>query len=181
MIILFLICGRTSGSGITGWRSCSASCTCRRDAGRKDNPHTAPRIFPRFHQWHAVQRMVADAREHGAGQDYLIEHSAGSGKSNTIAWLAHRLSTLFADDERAGVPQGHRDHRPGRARPAAAADDLPVRPHARRGEADRRGLRAARRTRSRTPRRRSSSPRCRCTRTCSTRSLAPSSAASGTR
>jgi type I restriction enzyme R subunit len=66
-------------------------------AGPKDNPHAAPRIFPRYHQWDAVQRMVADAREHGAGQDYLIEHSAGSGKSNTIAWLAHRLSTLFSD------------------------------------------------------------------------------------
>ena len=56
-----------------------------------------PRIFPRYHQWDAVQRMVADALEHGAGQDYLVEHSAGSGKSNTIAWLAHRLSTLFSD------------------------------------------------------------------------------------
>jgi type I restriction enzyme, R subunit len=66
-------------------------------AGPKDNPHTAPRIFPRYHQWDAVQRMVADARNRGAGQDYLIEHSAGSGKSNTIAWLAHRLSTLFSD------------------------------------------------------------------------------------
>jgi type I restriction enzyme, R subunit len=65
--------------------------------GPKDNPHAAPRIFPRYHQWDAVQRMVSDAREHGAGQDYLIEHSAGSGKSNTIAWLAHRLSTLFSD------------------------------------------------------------------------------------
>ena len=66
-------------------------------AGPKDNPHAAPRIFPRYHQWDAVQRMVADAREQGPGQDYLIEHSAGSGKSNTIAWLAHRLSTLFSD------------------------------------------------------------------------------------
>lgn len=66
-------------------------------SGPKDNPHAAPRIFPRYHQWDAVQRMVADARTRGAGQDYLIEHSAGSGKSNTIAWLAHRLSTLFSD------------------------------------------------------------------------------------
>lgn len=56
--------------------------------------HTQPLIFPRFHQWHAVKRLVADAREKGAGENYLIEHSAGSGKSNTIAWLAHRLSTL---------------------------------------------------------------------------------------
>jgi type I restriction enzyme, R subunit len=42
--------------------------------------------------------MVAHAREHGAGQSYLIEHSAGSGKSNTIAWLGHRLSNLFDGD-----------------------------------------------------------------------------------
>ena len=64
----------------------------------KVNPHTSPRIFPRFHQWHAVQELVRDAREHGAGHNYLVEHSAGSGKSNTIAWLAHRLSGLFGDD-----------------------------------------------------------------------------------
>ena len=51
-------------------------------------------IFPRYHQWDAVRRMEADARERGAGEHYLIEHSAGSGKSNTIAWTAHRLSTL---------------------------------------------------------------------------------------
>lgn len=64
----------------------------------KLNPHTSKRIFPRFHQWHAVQRMIGDAYEHGAGRNYLIQHSAGSGKSNTIAWLAHRLSTLFNSD-----------------------------------------------------------------------------------
>ncbi|OZM75642.1 type I restriction endonuclease subunit R [Pseudonocardia sp. MH-G8] len=66
--------------------------------GVRTNPHTAPRIFPRYHQWHAVQKMVEDARTHGAGRNYLIQHSAGSGKSNTIAWLAHRLSTLFDAD-----------------------------------------------------------------------------------
>ena len=64
----------------------------------KENPHTSPRIFPRYHQWDAVQKMIAHAHEHGAGHNYLIEHSAGSGKSNTIAWLAHRLSNLFDDD-----------------------------------------------------------------------------------
>ncbi|MDT5025614.1 MAG: type restriction enzyme subunit, partial [Micromonosporaceae bacterium] len=58
------------------------------------DPHTSPMIFPRFHQWHAVRQMTDHAAQHGAGQSYLIEHSAGSGKSNTIAWLAHRLSTL---------------------------------------------------------------------------------------
>ena len=44
------------------------------------------------------RRWSRHAREHGAGRNYLVEHSAGSGKSNTIAWLAHRLSNLFDDD-----------------------------------------------------------------------------------
>jgi len=51
-------------------------------------------IFPRFHQWDAVRRIEAHAREHGSGRNYLVQHSAGSGKSNTIAWLAHRLASL---------------------------------------------------------------------------------------
>jgi type I restriction enzyme, R subunit len=55
-------------------------------------------IFPRFQQWDAVLRLEAVAREEGPGQSYLVQHSAGSGKSNTIAWLAHRLSTLHAGD-----------------------------------------------------------------------------------
>jgi type I restriction enzyme, R subunit len=54
-------------------------------------------IFPRYHQWDAVRRLEAAARAEGPGHDYLIEHSAGSGKSNTIAWLAHRLSALHDD------------------------------------------------------------------------------------
>nr|MDT0666617.1 type I restriction endonuclease subunit R [Micromonospora sp. DSM 115978] len=63
--------------------------------GSKKSVHEQGRIFPRYHQRHAVQTMVSHAREHGAGQNYLVQHSAGSGKSNTIAWLGHRLSTLF--------------------------------------------------------------------------------------
>lgn len=51
-------------------------------------------IFPRYHQRSAVQKLVTHAYQQGAGHNYLIEHSAGSGKSNTIAWLAHRLSSL---------------------------------------------------------------------------------------
>ena len=51
-------------------------------------------VFPRFHQWDAVLKLEAHARDHGAGESYLIEHSAGSGKSNSIAWLAHRLASL---------------------------------------------------------------------------------------
>ncbi len=57
-------------------------------------------IFPRYHQIQAVRKLVGDARQKGAGQRYLIQHSAGSGKSFTIAWLAHQLSTLHDLDDR---------------------------------------------------------------------------------
>lgn len=66
--------------------------------GAKTSVHELARIFPRFHQWDAVQKMVEHARGNGAGHSYLVQHSAGSGKSNTIAWLAHRLSNLFDAD-----------------------------------------------------------------------------------
>lgn len=66
--------------------------------GARENPHTSQRIFPRYHQWDAVQKLVAHAQTHGSGPNYLIQHSAGSGKSNTIAWLSHRLSNLFDAD-----------------------------------------------------------------------------------
>src|SRR5262249_36546845 len=51
-------------------------------------------IFPRYHQLRAVRKLVGDARAKGSGHNYLIEHSAGSGKSNSIAWLAHHLAGL---------------------------------------------------------------------------------------
>jgi len=51
-------------------------------------------IFPRYHQLDAVRKLEAAAREDGPGTSYLIQHSAGSGKSNSIAWLAHRLASL---------------------------------------------------------------------------------------
>ncbi len=51
-------------------------------------------IFPRYHQLDAVRKLVADARRNGAGKSYLIQHSAGSGKSNSIAWLAYHLQSL---------------------------------------------------------------------------------------
>ncbi|QPK62934.1 type I restriction endonuclease subunit R [Methylomonas sp. LL1] len=51
-------------------------------------------IFPRFHQLDAVHKITAHAQNHGAGHNYLVQHSAGSGKSNTIAWLSYRLSGL---------------------------------------------------------------------------------------
>ena len=57
-------------------------------------------IFPRYQQLDCVRRLVADARRQGTGQRYLIQHSAGSGKTFTIAWLAHQLSTLHGADDR---------------------------------------------------------------------------------
>lgn len=58
-------------------------------------------IFPRYHQLQAVRALVTAARDQGAGRHYLVQHSAGSGKSNSIAWLAHRLASLHdAQDER---------------------------------------------------------------------------------
>ncbi|MFS8068758.1 MAG: type I restriction endonuclease, partial [Byssovorax sp.] len=51
-------------------------------------------IWPRYHQLDVVRRLLADAGQHGAGKRYLIQHSAGSGKSNSIAWLAHQLIGL---------------------------------------------------------------------------------------
>ena len=57
-------------------------------------------IFPRYHQLQAVRLLVDAARRESVGHNYLIEHSAGSGKSNTIAWLAHRLASLHNDQDR---------------------------------------------------------------------------------
>ena len=51
-------------------------------------------IFPRYHQLDCVRKLVANAQTDGAGHNYLVQHSAGSGKSNSIAWLAHRLQSL---------------------------------------------------------------------------------------
>lgn len=56
-------------------------------------------IFPRYHQLDSVRRLVATARTNGVGSNYLVEHSAGSGKSNSIAWLAHQLSSLHNEDD----------------------------------------------------------------------------------
>ena len=57
-------------------------------------------IFPRYHQRDTVKRLVEGSQQNGSGQNYLIQHSAGSGKSNTIAWTAHRLSELYGDDNK---------------------------------------------------------------------------------
>lgn len=64
--------------------------------GRKSKKETM--MFPRYHQWDVVTKLVNAAITEGAGQKYLIQHSAGSGKSNSIAWTAHQLSTLYNSD-----------------------------------------------------------------------------------
>jgi type I restriction enzyme R subunit len=64
----------------------------------KTGKKKAVQIWPRFHQLDVVRRLLADARASGAGRRYLIQHSAGSGKSNSIAWLAHQLIGLKKDE-----------------------------------------------------------------------------------
>ncbi len=58
----------------------------------------AAQVWPRYHQLDVVRKLLADAGRNGAGRRYLIQHSAGSGKSNSIAWLAHRMIGLRRDD-----------------------------------------------------------------------------------
>lgn len=65
----------------------------------KGSPYTKETlIFPRFHQFEAVNEMIGDAKEFGIGRNYLCEHSAGSGKTSTIAWTAHDLICLRSDE-----------------------------------------------------------------------------------
>ena len=70
----------------------------RDDQGRKVKVETM--IFPRYHQLEAVRKLVRMAEQEGVGHNYLVEHSAGSGKSNTIAWLAHRLASLHDNENK---------------------------------------------------------------------------------
>ncbi|MET8184054.1 type I restriction endonuclease [Streptomyces sp. NPDC005336] len=86
---------------------------------RPGSAHTQPLIFPRFHQWAAVRKMTAHAPRYGAGENYLIQHSAGSGKSNTIAWLAHRLASLHTPEDPAFMD-------PGAAEAKGLATNMPV-------------------------------------------------------
>ena len=62
--------------------------------GGKKLVTTEKLVFPRYHQLDAVRALVAQARDEGAGHNYLIQHSAGSGKTNSISWLSHRLASL---------------------------------------------------------------------------------------
>ena len=70
----------------------------RTDKGAR-TVRTETMIFPRYHQLDSVRELVAHAKAHGAGRNYLIQHSAGSGKSNSIAWLAHRLASLHDEHD----------------------------------------------------------------------------------
>ncbi|MDF0651891.1 MAG: type I restriction endonuclease subunit R [Nitrospira sp.] len=68
------------------------------EKNEKTGKKKALQIWPRFHQLDVVRKLLSDARQHGVGRRYLIQHSAGSGKSNSIAWLAHQLIGLRKDD-----------------------------------------------------------------------------------
>lgn len=67
----------------------------------KTGKKTASAIFPRYHQLDVVRELLTDVAAHGSGIRYLIQHSAGSGKSNSIAWLAHQMTGVEHDGERA--------------------------------------------------------------------------------
>lgn len=68
------------------------------DTGKKEPEEKL--LFPRYHQFKAVRKMVSDVTENGSSKNYLIEHSAGSGKTNTIAWIAHRLASLHNAEDK---------------------------------------------------------------------------------
>lgn len=65
------------------------------EKGRMKERTSEKIIFPRYHQYDVVEKAISDVRDNGTGRNYLIQHSAGSGKSNSIAWLVYRLSTLY--------------------------------------------------------------------------------------
>lgn len=76
------------------------------EKGARSDPHERKMVFPRYHQWHAVEKITSHVAAHGSGHNYLVHHSAGSGKSNTIGWLAHRLSTLHTSSDPADMRPG---------------------------------------------------------------------------
>jgi type I restriction enzyme, R subunit len=71
--------------------------------GKIKKEKTKKLIFPRYHQLYAVRELLQHTKENGAGKRYLIQHSAGSGKSNSISWLAHQLVSLFDKTNRNAV------------------------------------------------------------------------------
>lgn len=72
----------------------------KKDPETSEKSYKEKLIFPRYHQRDAVRKLLADIYEHESTLNYLIEHSAGSGKTNTICWLAHRLSSLHNKDDK---------------------------------------------------------------------------------
>ena len=90
-------------------------------------------IFPRYHQLDATRKLVAAVREEGAGGKYLIQHSAGSGKTNSIAWTAHFLADLHNAKDEKLFDDRHRRLRPQRDRRPVAGRALRLRAHARGG------------------------------------------------
>lgn len=62
--------------------------------------HRKSLLFPRYHQWDVVTKLVDSVQSVGVGHDYLVQHSAGSGKSNSIAWTAYRMASMFDDENR---------------------------------------------------------------------------------
>ncbi|MHB0928158.1 MAG: type I restriction endonuclease subunit R [Candidatus Nanopelagicales bacterium] len=69
------------------------------ETDNKSGKKREAQVFPRFHQLDVVRKLLVDVRTHGCGRRYLVEHSAGSGKSNSIAWLTHQLVRLERPDE----------------------------------------------------------------------------------
>ena len=70
------------------------------DDGKEKNVTTKSVIFPRFHQLDVVRNLISDVKEEGPGKNYLVQHSAGSGKSNSIAWMAYRLASLHNNENK---------------------------------------------------------------------------------
>ena len=68
--------------------------------GKEVKKKSVKLIFPRYHQLDVVSKLVADVKENGSGKNYLIQHSAGSGKSNSIAWLAYQLTELHDENDK---------------------------------------------------------------------------------
>ena len=85
-------------AGLTNILENYAQIVAEKDA--KTGKKKLTQVFPRYHQLDVVRKLLADGAAHGAGQRYLIQHSAGSGKSNSIAWLAHQLIGLEHDGGR---------------------------------------------------------------------------------
>lgn len=77
----------------------------RLDGKKTDNLNTRTLFFPRYHQMDVVRRIIKDCEEKGVGQSYLIQHSAGSGKSNSITWTAFQLIETYPDSEL--IPGSH--------------------------------------------------------------------------